>query len=67
MNSTPQLAPHPDAELIGAFIENALPAPERDQLMAHLATCAHCRQIVYLAQDAMPAEAPQMALLLRAS
>jgi Putative zinc-finger len=64
MNPTPQLVPHPDlnhidAELIGAFVENALPARERDHLLAHLATCAHCRQIVYLAQDAAIESTPE--------
>src|SRR5512146_526633 len=36
---------HPDANLIAAFMENALTARERDEMLQHLAVCAPCRAI----------------------
>jgi hypothetical protein len=48
---------HPDAESLNAFIEQALPAPERAQILGHIASCSRCRQVVFLAQQAA-AEAP---------
>jgi len=49
---------HPDADSLSAFAEGVLPEHERLACLAHLAECAHCRQIVYLAQDALPEPAP---------
>jgi hypothetical protein len=43
-----QSAYHPDADQIGAFLEQALPAHERDQMLDHLAVCPECRAIVAL-------------------
>lgn len=40
---------HPDADLLSAFAEQALTAREREQVMAHLASCATCRDVVSLA------------------
>lgn len=40
---------HPDADLLTAFAEQALPARERDQVLAHLARCADCREVAALA------------------
>ena len=39
MNSTPQLDLHPDADSLNAFVEQALGAPEREQILAHIAKC----------------------------
>ena len=39
---------HPDADQLNAFVEQALPAHEREQTLAHLAECAACRQVVAL-------------------
>ena len=50
---------HPDADQLTAFAENALPPHEQQQTLAHLATCADCRNLVYLAQQASPIELPQ--------
>lgn len=57
---------HPDADQLSAFAENALPAPEREATLLHLAECAHCRNVVALATDAAfetaaaePASVPQ--------
>jgi len=41
---------HPDADQLNAFAEHALPLHEQQATLAHLATCADCRAIVYLAQ-----------------
>jgi len=49
---------HLDAEMLNAFAEGALPAHEREQALAHLAVCANCREIVFLAQPIAPVEAP---------
>lgn len=40
---------HPDAEALSAFTESALPERERAQVLAHLAECSDCRQIVFFA------------------
>jgi hypothetical protein len=37
---------HPDADLITAFVENALGQRERNQVLGHLSHCADCREIV---------------------
>jgi hypothetical protein len=41
--------PHPDADLLSAFAEKALPERDRVQVLAHLAECGDCRQIVFFA------------------
>ena len=62
MNPARQFDQHPDAEILNGFVENALPTAERAEVLAHLGGCGRCRQVVYLAQDAMPAaEAPARA------
>jgi hypothetical protein len=51
---------HPDADTLSAFAENALPLAERQQTLAHLATCPDCRQILALAlPEAASQQAPQ--------
>lgn len=63
MKPARQFDVHPDAEILNGFVESALPDAERKDVLAHLGGCGRCRQIVYLAQDAMPAaEAPANAL-----
>ena len=49
---------HPDADSLSAFAEGVLPEHERLACLAHLAECARCREIVYLAQEPMPQPAP---------
>ena len=44
---------HPDADLLTAFAEQALPDRERDQVLAHLARCADCREVAALAGAAV--------------
>jgi hypothetical protein len=51
-------ADHPDADLLNAFAERRLAAPERDRVLAHLGTCADCREIVALATPEESATQP---------
>ncbi|HEY1272401.1 MAG TPA: zf-HC2 domain-containing protein [Terriglobales bacterium] len=49
--------PHPDANVLAAFAEQALSAQERETVLAHLAACADCRETIALAlpaQEAVP-------------
>ncbi len=46
---------HPDADQLSALIEQALPAHERDGVLAHLAVCRECRGVVALALPEVPA------------
>jgi hypothetical protein len=39
---------HPDADLLTAFVEQNLSAPERDNMLEHLALCGDCREVVTL-------------------
>jgi Putative zinc-finger len=57
MTATSQHDFHPDAERLNAFAERALDERERGQVLAHLAVCSRCRQIVVLAQDAAETDA----------
>ncbi|HWR15127.1 MAG TPA: YCF48-related protein [Terriglobales bacterium] len=47
-------AAHPDADLLTAFSEQTLTARERQQVLAHLATCAECREVIALAAPPVP-------------
>ena len=55
--------PHPDADVLSAFAERALPEIERTQVLAHLAECTDCRQIVFFALP--DSEEPQKVLLAK--
>ena len=46
-------SPHPDANLLAAFVEKALTERERTQVLNHLAQCADCRELAALT---LPAE-----------
>jgi hypothetical protein len=48
MSEPLQFEYHPDADQIGAFVEQALPEHEREQILDHLAACPECRAIVAL-------------------
>src|SRR5258708_38734715 len=39
---------HPDANVLTAFVEGGMGAAERSTTLAHLGTCAECRDIVAL-------------------
>lgn len=49
-----EAGPHPDADMLTAFTEGALPERERKQLMAHLAVCADCREVLSVTTSAAP-------------
>jgi Carboxypeptidase regulatory-like domain/Photosynthesis system II assembly factor YCF48/Putative zinc-finger len=60
----PAAGPHPDTEMLSAFVEKALADAERTKVLAHLAECSHCRQVVFLAlPDSL--EAPQVSFKRR--
>lgn len=40
---------HPDADQLSAFLEQGLPAHEREDVLAHLAVCRSCRETVAMA------------------
>lgn len=52
---------HPDADQLSAFAEHALPDQLRRETLAHLSTCADCRNIVALALPPAEEELPQVA------
>src|SRR5271155_2482910 len=47
-----RLGAHPDENLLSAFAEHALTSSERERVLGHLSTCARCRDVVFLAQQA---------------
>lgn len=47
-------AAHLDPDRLSAFIEGALTEAERQESLAHLAECADCRNVLFLAQHAVP-------------
>ena len=57
MNPTIQSGMHPDADMLTAFAEQLMTAEEREQMLAHMATCSRCREVMFLAQQAAGAEA----------
>jgi hypothetical protein len=62
MTATSQHGFHPDAESLSAFSEQALEERERREVLAHLAVCGRCRQVVALAHEAAEAgEVPAIA------
>ncbi|UWZ83840.1 carboxypeptidase regulatory-like domain-containing protein [Occallatibacter riparius] len=57
-----QTGVHPDADQISLFLEGAATAQERAQMLEHLAGCAACREMVFLAQgvaDPEPVAVPE--------
>ena len=52
---------HPDPDLLSAFAENTLRGDERERMLAHLALCEQCRDIVALSR---PDEQAQPAAVL---
>jgi hypothetical protein len=60
MNANSKLDVHPDAEILNAFAEQVLDERERGKIVAHLAGCSRCRQVVYLAQDAAAEKVPSV-------
>jgi len=44
---------HPSADALTAFVEHSLPQRESQRVTEHLAQCADCREVVFLASNAM--------------
>jgi hypothetical protein len=51
----------PDADILSAFVDGALPASERTRLETHLASCARCVEIVAASAAAEPVLPPREA------
>ncbi len=56
MSTTNQHDLHLDAEQFSAFAEHALNEAERRQVLAHLAVCGRCREVIALAHQALAAD-----------
>ena len=50
MNQKPHPGPHPDADRLSIFAEGIGTATERERMLAHLAECQECRDVVFLMQ-----------------
>ena len=50
---------HPDADLLTAFAEHSLTTREHDQVLAHLAACGSCREVVALAGSQLVEPVPE--------
>src|ERR1051326_5003948 len=53
---------HPDADTLTAYVEQSLPATERQAVIAHLSVCGPCREVVVLSQSELPELATQTVL-----
>jgi hypothetical protein len=56
MKPTIQLGAHPDAESLTAFAEQLLSGAEREQILAHMAACSRCREVVFFTRQIMEPE-----------
>ncbi len=45
---------HPEANLLAGFAESSLTQQEHESVLSHLAACARCRQVVFLAHQVEP-------------
>ena len=62
VGAAPPSSAHPDANLLTAFAESSLNERERARVVEHLAHCAVCRDVVYLAQPEIEAPLPATAV-----
>jgi hypothetical protein len=53
---------HPDADMLTAYIEQSLPSTESQTVVAHLAVCEPCREVVVLSQSLLAEPATQTVL-----
>jgi hypothetical protein len=65
MSESLQFGHHPDADEISAFVEQALPAHEREAVLGHLAMCAECRAMVALSLPEVEAPAQTVSVPAR--
>ena len=54
LGARPAPTTHPDADTLTAYVEQLLPAVERDQIVEHRAACSFCREVVSLSLPAIP-------------
>ena len=54
---------HPEADLLAGFAENSLTQHEQEGVLSHLAVCARCRQIAFLAHQIEPTANTQISEL----
>jgi len=54
LQQSPAAAVHPDADALTAFAENRLASNERKPVLAHLAICSHCREVLALVTGDAP-------------
>ena len=60
-----QTGQHPDADQIGAFVEHALPAHERERMFNHLAVCPECRAVAAFSLPPVEEHAKRLAASAR--
>jgi Photosynthesis system II assembly factor YCF48 len=53
---------HPDADTLTAYVEQSLPSTESQTVVAHLAVCEPCREVVVLSQSLLAEPATQTVL-----
>jgi len=53
---------HPDADTLTAFVERSLPSTESEPVVAHLAVCEPCREVVVLTQSLLAEPVTQTVL-----
>ena len=58
----PETTVHPDADTLTAYVEQLLTAAERQTVVAHLAVCEPCREVVVLSQPELSQSATQTVL-----
>jgi hypothetical protein len=58
----PEATVHPDADTLTAYVEKSLSTAERQTVIAHLAVCEPCREVVVLSQAELPELATQTVL-----
>jgi Photosynthesis system II assembly factor YCF48/Putative zinc-finger len=49
-----EVTAHPEADVLAAFAEKSLSEREQTSVLAHLATCSDCREVLALAAEAEP-------------
>lgn len=52
LRAQPLQGAHPDTDVLTAFAEQALSSTERERVLAHLAACGDCREVVALSLSA---------------
>src|SRR5215467_1835709 len=49
-----EVTPHPEADVLAAFAEKSLSEREQTSVLAHLATCSNCREVLALVVETEP-------------